>query len=333
MTSVADAVAAGRVWDVRRLLGRYGWTVGVYVLLSGAFVYWMSLVSSFDSFTVQSLALDIVPLGFVAMAQAIVVISGGIDLSVGSLMSLGSVISGRWMIHMSFREALLFAVVVVLIGALAGSATGVLIDITHIPDIVVTLAMLYVWSGVALLIMSGPGGGAPLRFVQLGQGYTLSPWIPTGLVILLGTLALLWLPIRWRKPGLAIYAVGSNRNAAYLSGVNVRAARIGAYAMSGALSSLAGIALTTIATQGNPIGGVNYTLQSVAAIVLGGVSLAGGKGGLVGVLGAAAALALVKNILPLRGYDQNIVQVVQGTIIVLIVVLGALVTQQGRRRA
>ena len=91
--------------------------------------------------------------------------------------------------------------------------------------------------------------------------------------------------------------------------------------------------LTTIATQGNPIGGVNYTLQSVAAIVLGGVSLAGGKGGLVGVLGAAAALALVKNILPLRGYDQNIVQVVQGTIIVLIVVLGALVTQQGRRRA
>jgi ribose transport system permease protein len=329
MTSVA---VERRGVDARRLALRYGWTVGVYVLLVGALLYWHSLVSTFDSFTVQTLALDIVPLGFAALAQAIVVISGGIDLTIGSIMSLASVVSGRWMVHMSFREAVLFALLVVLIGAAAGVVNGLLIVITGVADIVVTLAMLYVWGGVSLLVMSGPGGGAPLDFLQLGQGFTLSQWIPTGLVILVGTWALVWLPIRWRRPGLAIYAIGSNRSAAYLSGVNVSLTRVGAYALSGAIASLGGIALMTIGTQGNPIGGGNYTLQSVAAIVLGGVSLAGGKGGLAGVLGAAAILALVKNILPLRGYDQNIVQVVQGTIIVLIVVLGALVTAQAARK-
>jgi ribose transport system permease protein len=322
-----------RLVDWRRLVNRHGWTVGVYVILLGAFLYWQSLVTNFSSFDVQTLALDIVPLAFAAMAQAVVVISGGIDLTVGSLMSFASVVSGRYMVHMSYREALLFAALMILGGALAGAFTGLLITVSRVPDIVVTLALLFVWQGVALKILSTPGGGAPLDFIKLGQGYTGSQWIPTGLVVTLAAFAVVWLPLRWTKPGLAIYAVGSNRNAAYLSGISVARARILAYALSGVFATLGGIALTTIATQGNPIGGTNYTLQSVAAIVLGGVALVGGKGGLIGPIGAAVILILIKNILVLKGFDQNYVQVIQGTIIVVIVVLGALVTLQRGRHA
>ena len=95
-------------------------------------------------------------------------------------------------------------------------------------------------------------------------------------------LALVWLPIRWRRPGFAIYAIGSNRDRAYLSGVNVATTRVLAYAIGGFFAAMGGLAATATTGIGTPYAGTFITLNSVAAIVLGGVSLAGGKGGLVG---------------------------------------------------
>ena len=112
---------------------------------------------------------------------------------------------------------------------------GLIITVTKVADIIVTLAMLFVWGGVALAVMQIPGGGAPLEFSKLAIGYTLTPWLPTGLVILGVVVVVVWLPIRWRKPGLALYAIGSSRNAAFLSGISVAWTRIGAYALGGAL--------------------------------------------------------------------------------------------------
>jgi ribose transport system permease protein len=206
------------------------------------------------------------------------------------------------------------------------------IVVTRVADIIVTLAMLFVWGGLALWIMPIPGGGAPLRFLSLVTVDTIfTKWFPAAFLILLVAFALLWLPIRRTRIGLSLYAIGSNRSAAYLAGVNVSAARIGAYALGGAFAGLGGLSLTAAAGLGDPNSGTIYTLNSVAAVVLGGVSLLGGVGGLIGPIAAAFVLTLVKSILILKGVDQNWAQVIQGTLIVLVVMIGGLAIRQRRR--
>ena len=316
-----------------RLVRRHGWTIGTYVLLLLLVLYWRTQTHlPWGTFDVQSLAIDALPLAFAACGQAVVILSGGIDLSVGSMMSLVNVVAAKYMVHMSFREALLFAVLVVFAAALAGALTGLTIVVTRVADIIVTLAMLFVWAGAALAVLEVPGGGTPLRFQNLVTTDTVGTgWLPSALVIVLGAYAVLWLPVRRSRPGLALYATGSNRSAAYLAGVNVSASRILAYAYSGAFAALGGLALTSASGLGDPNSGNIYTLNSVAAVVLGGVSLLGGVGGLIGPIAAAFILTLVKTLMILRGVDQNYAQVIQGSLIVLVVMLGGLAIRQKRK--
>jgi ribose transport system permease protein len=331
--TTVEGVAARR-GGVTRLVRRHGWTVGVYVLLLLLVLYWRSQTNlPWGTFDVQSLAIDALPLAFVACGQAIVIISGGIDLSVGAMMSLVNVVAARSMIGMSFEEALLFSVFIVLAAAAAGALTGTIIVVTRVADIIVTLAMLFVWAGVALAVLEVPGGGAPQRYQSLITVDTVfTKWLPAALVILLGVCALFWTTIRRLRPGLALYAIGSNRNAAYLAGIDVSRTRILAYAYSGAFAALGGLSLTAASGIGDPHSGDIYTLTSVAAAVLGGVSLLGGVGGIVGPIAAAFFLTLVKTIMILQGRDQNVAQVIQGTLIVVVVMLGGLVTQlKGKR--
>jgi ribose transport system permease protein len=331
-SAAATAGVERRGYGWRRIVARHGWTVGVWVLLLAMVPYWRSLSSQTFAFDFQSLAIDVLPLALAAMAQAVVVISGGIDLSVGSLMSLMNVLSAKYMVHMSFREAILYSIGLIALGALAGAFTGGLIVITRVPDIVVTLAMLFVWAGLALQILEIPGGGAPAHFGRLGIGTTLSQYIPTGVVILGVIVVFVWVPIRWTKPGLSLYAVGSNRAAAYLSGVGVARTRVFAYALGGALAAVGGLSLTATSGIGDPNAGAIYTLNSVAAVVLGGVSLVGGVGGLVGPIAAAGVLTLLKTILILRGENPNYAQVYQGLVIIVVVMIGGVVARRGARR-
>ena len=312
------------------MLRRHGWTIGVYVLLLVLVLYWRSATTvPWGPFDVQSLAIDALPFAFAACAQAVVVISGGIDLSVGSMMSLVNVVSARWMVHMSFEEALLFSIGLLLAAALAGALTGATIVVTKVADIIVTLAMLFVWAGAALAVLTVPGGGAPLRYTSLvGVDTIFTDWFPAPFLIIIGAFAVVWLTIRRTRPGLALYAVGSNRDAAYLAGVSVPAARIGAYALGGLFAGLGGLALTAASGIGDPHSGDIYTLNSVAAVVLGGVSLLGGVGGLIGPIAAAFILTLVKTILIIKGVDQNWAQVIQGSLIVLVVMVGGLAIRQ-----
>jgi ribose transport system permease protein len=334
VTSIATAERArpGVHWG--RLARRHAWTAGVYVLLLGLILYWRTIPAAWGTFDVQSLAIDALPFAFAAMAQAVVIISGGIDLSIGSMMSLVNVLSAKYMFDattgqaVSMREAVVIAVLLILGAALAGALTGLIITVTKVADIIVTLAMLFVWGGAALAVMQIPGGGAPLEFTKLAVGYTLTPWLPTGLVIIAIVVLLVWVPLRWRKPGLAIYAIGSSRNASFLSGISVAWTRIGAYALGSALAALGGLSLTATSGIGDALSGQYYTLNSVAAVVLGGVALVGGVGGLIGPVAAAFVLTLVKSILILKGVDQNWAQVIQGTLIVLVVMIGGLALRQ-----
>jgi ribose transport system permease protein len=316
--------------DVRRLLRRHGWTFGVVVLFVVFVFYWRSSTNlAWAPFDVQSLAIDALPLAFAAMAQAVVIISGGIDLSVGSMMALVNVVAAKYMVHMSFREAILFSLVLVVGAAVAGALTGAIIHWSKIADIIVTLAMLFVWAGAALAVLEVPGGGVPIEYQNLVTLDTVvTDWLPAALLILAGVYLLFWVSIRRLRPGLALYAIGSNRNAAYLSGLNVGRIRVAAYAFSGGFAALGGLALTAASGIGDPLSGNIYTLNSVAAVVLGGVSLLGGVGGLLGPILAAFILTLVKTILVIRGVDQNWAQVIQGTLIVAVVLIGGLAIRQ-----
>ena len=314
----------------RRALRQHGWTIAVWLVFLAMVPYWRSLTQQDFKFDLQALAIDALPLCLAAMAQAVIVISGGIDLSIGSLMGVVNALSAREMVDMSFRQALLFSLLVILLTVLASGFTGLIITLTRIPDIVVTLGMLFVWQGVALWIMEIPGGGVPLEYSDLAIGDFRSSVIPNGAVVVFAALLLVWVPLRWLRPGLALYAVGSNRNSAYLSGVNVARTRVGAYMLAGVFTGLAGLALSASSGIGDPNSGTTYTLNSVAAVVLGGVSLLGGVGGLIGVIGAAYVLTLSKIILLLRGTDPNYANVYQGLLIIFVVVIGGLLTRKTR---
>jgi ribose transport system permease protein len=334
MTTVEDATgAAGRPRvNARRIATRHGWTIGVYILLVLLIIAyaWALAPVAFTSFDLGSIVIGALPLAFAAMAQSVIVISGGIDLSLGVIVAVINVTAASLMENQSFGTALLIAVGLMVVGVVIGAINGGLIVATGVPDIVVTLAMSFVWGGLALVIMRTPGGGAPNQYQALGTGTFVSAWIPAGAVIVALVLAAVWLPLRWRRPGFAIYAIGSNRDRAYLSGVNVGRTRILAYAVGGFFAAMGGLAATATTGIGTPYAGDFITLNSVAAVVLGGVSLAGGKGGLVGPVAAAFCLTLVPSIMVFQGIDPNYGQVIQGALIVVVVMLGGLLLLRQR---
>jgi ribose transport system permease protein len=334
--STVDEVGASvgrKGTDWRRVGSRHGWTIGVYLLLMLLILayVWALAPVAFTAFDVKTIVLGGLPLAFAAMAQSVIIISGGVDLSLGVMVAVINVIAASLMENKSFGTALLIAVGLMVVGIILGTINGGLIVLTGVPDIVVTLAMSFVWGGVALLIMRTPGGGAPTEFQSLGTGSFISEWIPAGAVIVGLVLLAAWLPIRWRRMGFAIFAVGSNRDRAYLSGVNVNVTRVLAYSVGGFFAAMAGLAMTATTGIGTPYSGNFITLNSVAAAVLGGVSLAGGKGGLVGPVAAAFCLTLVPAIMVFQGIDPNYSQVIQGALIVVVVMIAGLLLIRERR--
>ena len=335
MTTVDEASAAvgRRGIDWGRIVSRHGWTIGVYILLILLIIAyaWALAPVAFTAFDLGSIVIGALPLVFAAMAQSVIVISGGIDLSLGVIVAVINVTAASLMENQSFATSLLIAFGLMLMGVVIGSINGGLIVLSGVPDIVVTLAMSFVWGGVALVIMRTPGGGAPTDYQSLGTGTFISTWVPAGVIIIVLVLLAVWLPLRWRRPGFAIYAIGSNRERAYLSGVNVAFTRILAYAVGGFFAAMGGLAATATTGIGTPYAGNFITLNSVAAVVLGGVSLAGGKGGVVGPVAAAFCLTLVPSIMVFQGIDPNYGQVIQGALIVVVVMLGGLLVLRERK--
>ena len=320
-----SAAAVPRTSGIRlgRAARRYGWTFAVYVLFAALMVITVIIKPNYGSFEWNTLTLAALPLAFAAAAQTMVVISGGIDLSVGPLMALANVIALRAMVGHDLTYSLGVTVVVLLAVTLAGALNGVIIVLTRVPDIVITLATSFIWAGLALLVLAKPTPGIPIDFQNLAQGSTFSPWVPNALLLLL-VFPILWIPLRRSRAGLAMYAVGSDRNAAFRTGVNLGLTRVLAYAVGGFFAACGGLALSMTTGVGSPLAGTYYTLSGVSAIVLGGVSLAGGRGGLLGPIAAAYILSLIPAVLIYQGIDPNYGQMIQGLLIVLVVMIGGL---------
>ena len=307
-----------------RLLRRNAWTLGTYGLFGAVMIFTLSIHPDYGPYEVRSLVVGALPLAFCAVAQTCVVLGGGIDLSIGAMMAVANVVAARYMYHHDFQTALLVAFLVLIGGTLAGGLNGLIAFRTRVPDIVVTLAMSFVWGGVALLILPKPGGGAPDEFMSLASGNLFTPWVPNGLLLLIGIVGLVWIPLKLGRLGLALYAVGSDRTAAFRRGVRIGPTRVFSYALGGFFAAWGGLALMMSTGIGSPLAGTIYTLSGVSAIVLGGVSLAGGRGGVMGPIVAAFVLTLVPADLILSGTDPNLGQVIQGALIVLVVMAGGL---------
>ena len=329
MTVATGAIGPGdRVLPMALgLLRRNGWTLALIGLLVALLAMTKLLNPNYGAGGIVALSINILPIAFAAVAQAIVVISGGIDLSVGSMMALASVTSAVLMKNQGDLFGVAVVVGVLFLGLVVGAVNGGLVVVTKVPDIVVTLAMSFVWAGTALLILNTPGGGAAPWMMAIISGPIGSPWLPKALIVLAITVALVWLPLRRSTLGLSMYAVGSHRLAAFRSGVAVAPTKIVAYALTGFFSALGGLALTATGGVGAPVPG-SYTLQSVAAIVLGGVSLAGGRGGVLGSIIAVVVLALVRTDLFFAGVDPNWSTAVQGAILIGVVMFGSLVAMR-----
>ena len=286
----------------------------------------------FSDFDLQSLAMGALPLAFAAAAQTVVVISGGIDLSIGSVMAVTNVLAASIMEKASFEQSLPLAVAVLIVGAAIGALNGLIVIISRIPDVVATLTSGFIWGGVALIILEKPGGGAPPEFLNLGTGTLFTPWLPNALVLLVVAVGMIWIPLRRSKLALQLYAVGSDRIAAFRSGVHIDRTRFAAYIFSGLFSAVGGLGLTMTTGIGAPLAGVYYTLSGLAAVVVGGVSLAGGRGGMLGPVMAAFVLTLIPTNLIFLNIDPNFGQVIQGTLIVVIVMIGGFVDMERNRK-
>jgi ribose transport system permease protein len=323
----APAASSGDRW--KRLAMRQAWTVAVIGILVILIIIEANVAPSFTSFDVQSLVIAALPLAFAAMGQSVVVISRGIDLSIGSMMALTNVIAASLMEgKTTLGSALIISALVLLIGLVVGTINGLAVVLSGVPDIIATLALSFVWGGVALIVLETPGGGSPVDFQTLSTGSSVWEWIPNGLLVLAGVFILIWIPLRSRRLGLALYAVGSDRVAAELSGVPVNRTRVLAYTFGGLFAAFGGLALTSTTGIGSPLSGDFYTLTSVAAVCIGGVSLAGGRGGLLGPILAAFILSAIVTVLTFLGVDANYGQVIQGALIVVVVMLGGLLLRR-----
>jgi ribose transport system permease protein len=334
MSATAAPVNSGRARQIN-LLGtaarRDSWTLSLLGFLALLLVFTKLIQPNYGVTGVQGLAISVLPLALAAVAQAIVVISGGIDLSVGAMMALTSVISASLMKGQPEEFGIAIVVAVLVLGLVLGAINGGLVVLTRVPDIVVTLAMSFVWAGCALLVLKTPGGGSAKWLKDVVSGSLGNEWIPKAAIVLIVVVALIWIPLRRSQLGLSIYAIGSNRLGAFRSGVSVGRTRIAAYMFTGLFAALGGLSLTASTGIGTPVPGP-YTLMSVAAVVLGGVALAGGRGGVFGPLVAVVILQLIRTDMTFLNINTNLAVVVQGAILIGVVMVGSFI-QLRRSRA
>lgn len=304
------------------------WVVGLAVLLVVLLGAAKLIQPSFGASGVESMARAALPFAFATAGMAVVVIVGGIDLSVASIMAVCAVTAAVLMERMAGVPAL---IIVLGAGLAMGLINGALIVLTRVPDIVVTLAMLFVWEGTALLILPSPGGATADWLQQLIRGGLLFGLLPKAMLVIAVSVAIVWVPVQRSKLGLSIYATGSDELAAFRTGVSVGRTKILAYGICGLFCAMGGLSLAALTGIGEPVPGP-YLMASVAAVVLGGVVLGGGKGGLIGPIIAVFILRIIRTILTLLAIDPNVTTIIEGTIMVAVVMLGTAATMRGAKR-
>ena len=263
-------------------------------------------------------------LAIVALAQTIVVLTSGIDLSVGMVMVLANCLASQIVVGTPMSTAL-GVLAVLAVGALCGAINAMIVIFGRLQPIVTTIATGAIYYGAALALRPVPGGdvNATLADALTGQ---LAGGLPASLLLLVALVALVWWPFQRSVIGRAVYAVGSSEVAAYMSGVPVRRAKFVAYTLSGLLASVAGLFVTFVTYSGEAsvANGGTYTLYSIAAVVLGGVSLFGGSGSAIGAIFGALMFRTIGDLLFVFNVEPLWQPLFQGVVLMAAVCLGSL---------
>jgi ribose transport system permease protein len=248
-------------------------------------------------------------LALIATAQTVVILAAGIDLSVGSVIALSSILMATGLQH---RSTWLGVAMALGAGLLVGLVNGLIIGLTRIAPFIVTLGMLSIVSGLALTLTNGdPIFQLPdSRFFNLGIGYVGR--VPIPIIVTAVAFALVWLLLYRTRFGTHVYAIGGNEQAATLAGIAVARVKVSVYVMSGLFAALGGVVLTARVHSGQPLLGQGLELSSIATVVIGGTSLFGGRGRLVGTLFGVVLVGVVQNGLDLIGVSTFVQPIVIG---------------------
>jgi len=286
----------------------------VAILLIGA---WFA-ESFFTERNVSNLLRQIVANGLISLGMLLVILTGGIDLSVGSLVALGGVLFAGMTDRIGIGAALAVAIAA---GALAGMVNGVIIARFKLQSFIVTLATMGIVRGCVFLYTEIPLSPAHAGFRDLGA--TLVGAVPVSMIIMLGCYALMWFYLNRTPVGRATVAIGGNEETVRLAGVNVGGTIVLAYVLSGAFSALSGAILVSRLGIAQPSLGIAYELDAIAACVIGGAVLGGGGGSVPGTLFGVFTLGLINNLLNLVGVKSFYQDIVKGGVIILAVLLVA----------
>lgn len=319
--------------DWRFRLAEHRGTLLAFAIFVVMFViYTANHPAGFNANVVQTASNKGVLLAFVAMAQTLIVITSGIDLSVGMIFMLTNCLAS-WLVVGTGVETAFGIAAVLCTGLLCGALNGAIVIYGRLQPIVATIATGAIFYGVALLLRPFPGGSVNEDLADALTG-KLFGVVPASLVALFVVALVVWLPFRRSVYGRAAYAAGSSEVAAYMSGAPIRRGKFLAYCLAGLLASIGGLFLTFFTYTGEAAlaSGNAYTLFSIAAVVLGGVSLYGGRGSAVGAIFGALAFRTIGDLLFVFDLDPLWQPLFQGVVLLFAVSLGAFALFQVRNR-
>ncbi|MEN2767823.1 ABC transporter permease subunit [Ornithinibacillus xuwenensis] len=256
----------------------------------------------------------------IAFGMTFVILTAGIDLSVGSILALGSALTAGLLT--SGMDPLLAVFIGLIIGLVLGAVNGLVITKGKVAPFIATLATMTIYRGATLVFTDGrpiTGLSDSFTFEMIGKGYVFG--IPFPVLLMLVIFGILFFVLRKTVFGRQVYAIGGNEEAAILSGIKADRVKIWVYSLTGMLSVLAGIILTSRLNSAQPTAGTSFELDAIAAVVIGGTSLAGGKGRIVGTLIGALIIGVIDNGLNLLNVSSFYQQIVKGGIILLAVLL------------
>ncbi|MEO0386626.1 MAG: ABC transporter permease [Pseudomonadota bacterium] len=268
-------------------------------------------------------------LGLAAAAQFFAVVVRGIDLSVGAVMALTNCLAS-YLLDGSALGIAFGMVIVVAAGALCGLLNGLLVVYGRIQPIVVTLATASVFTGLALLLRPSPGGAVNY---DLADAVTLDLFgVPVALILTALAATVFWLPFRRTGLGLGLYALGSSEQAAFQSGIDTDRVRLAAFALAGLFGGFAGLFYSFVTTTGDAGIAAGFTLNSIAAVVLGGVLLRGGTGSLIGALMGAFILKTIAALMFFSGIPSLAQPLFEGLILAAAIAIGSADVLRSRNR-
>lgn len=309
-------------------LGRHR---GVLVAL-GVFITLMTINALMSRgpmsyFEVSSLSTGGAPLAIAATGQTLVILTGGFDLSAGAVISLVNAVIATNMPDTP-GGILLWSLIGVGVGMATGAFNGIFIAFFRLQPIVVTLSTMFIVQGVTLLILDKPGGMVPMGLSDALALDAIPNLLPMALV-LLGIIVLLWLWLKSTRLGTAIYAIGSDMEAARARGISVRLVQFVTYVLAGGFYGFSGVFVSAQTGAGDPLVGNSMLLQIFGAVVVGGTRLGGGRGGVIGTIIGAYILMVIVNILLVLNVSAYYSTIVEGCILIL-AVLGSAVTRSSR---